>query len=151
MLFILTKLADHVDQHSAEVVYAKRSDAFAALRRYNNVQLDGRPMKIEMLNHNSEVPASRHVNVIGGMNGWTARKVVLNPRIRGGSQNGQGPQGRLALQGSTGLKSNGQGQGRNRGQGGGRGRGQGKKKRTEKSAAELDKELDKYHAEAMQI
>ncbi|GAB2273014.1 Putative phospholipid-transporting ATPase 9 [Dionaea muscipula] len=35
-------------------------------------------MKIEMLNHNSEVLASPRVNVIGGMNGWSARKVVLN-------------------------------------------------------------------------
>ncbi|KAL9255557.1 THO complex subunit 4C-like protein [Drosera capensis] len=41
---------------SAEVVYGRRSDAFAALRRYNNVQLDGRPMKIEILSPNSEAP-----------------------------------------------------------------------------------------------
>lgn len=38
----------------------------------------------------------------------------------------------------------------NRGRGRGRGNGQGKKKPVDKSADELDKELDKYHAEAMQ-
>ncbi|KAL9250325.1 THO complex subunit 4B-like protein [Drosera capensis] len=41
---------------STEVVYARRSDAFAALKRYNNVQLDGWPMKIEILSPNSEAP-----------------------------------------------------------------------------------------------
>ncbi|KAL9255556.1 THO complex subunit 4B-like protein [Drosera capensis] len=43
---------------STEVVYARRSDAFAAFKRYNNVQLDGWPMKIEILSPNSEAPLS---------------------------------------------------------------------------------------------
>ncbi|GAB4831579.1 hypothetical protein Ancab_005591 [Ancistrocladus abbreviatus] len=154
----LKRYAIHYDKNgrpsgSAEVVYAKRSDAFAALKRYNNVQLDGRPMKIEMLNPNSEVPVSARVNVIGGTNGRTTRRVVMEqgrggtrslapvnrgagPRIRGGLRNGQG----RAWQGARGGMRNGMARGR--------GRGQGKKK--PKSAEELDKELDKYHAEAMQ-
>lgn len=59
-------------QGSAEVVYARRSDAFAALKRYNNVQLDGKPMKIEIIGVNAEMP---RVNVIGGVNG--RRTVVM--------------------------------------------------------------------------
>jgi THO complex subunit 4 len=32
----------------AEVVFVRRPDAISAVRKYNNVQLDGRPMKMEM-------------------------------------------------------------------------------------------------------
>lgn len=38
------------------MVYAKKEDAMAAIRRYNNVQLDGKPMKIEFIGTNVEVP-----------------------------------------------------------------------------------------------
>lgn len=54
-------------QGSAEVLFARRSDAVQALRRYNNVQLDGKPMKIEIVGTNSEVPVSARVNVVGGI------------------------------------------------------------------------------------
>ncbi|KAL9270865.1 THO complex subunit 4D-like protein [Drosera capensis] len=62
---------------STKVVYAKRSDAFAALKRCNNVQLDGRPMKIEIFRPNSEAPLTTRANVIGGMNGRITRKGTL--------------------------------------------------------------------------
>lgn len=58
------------------------------------------------------------------------------PRNVGGSGRGQGQ---------------GQGRGRGRGRGRGGGRGRGKKDAVEMSAEELDKELETYHAEAMQI
>ena len=64
-------------QGSAEVVYAKRSDAFAAHKRYNNVQLDGRPMRIEVASPNSGVPVAARVNVVGGPNGKATRRVVM--------------------------------------------------------------------------
>lgn len=68
---------------------------------------------------------------------------------------------RGGLRRSSQGRGRGQGQGRGRGRGGGggggrgrgrgRGRGQGKKNPVDKSADDLDKELDNYHAEAMQI
>lgn len=62
-----------------------------------------------------------------------------NQSRRGGMRNSQG-------------RGRGRARGRGQGQGQGRGRGgnQGKKKPVDKSADELDKELDVYHAEAMQ-
>lgn len=58
------------------MVYTRRSDAFAALKRYNNVLLDGKPMKIEMLGDNAEMPVSARINVTG-VNGRSRRTVVL--------------------------------------------------------------------------
>jgi RNA recognition motif-containing protein len=48
---IVQVLTDHTlfCQGTAEVVFVRRSDALAALKRYNNVQLDGKPMKIEFI------------------------------------------------------------------------------------------------------
>lgn len=64
-------------QGSAEVVYAKRRDAFGAHKRYNNVQLDGRAMRIEVVSRNSQAPVSARVNVVGGANGKATRRVVM--------------------------------------------------------------------------
>lgn len=156
----LKRYAIHYDKTgrpsgSAEVVYAKRSDAFAAHKRYNNVPLDGRPMKIEIVCPSSEVPVSARVNVVGGANGKATRRVVMTQsagrpmpsvpanrgvglRRRGGLRNGMG-------RGQTQSRGGRSGRGRGRGRGGGRG------KKQEKSAEELDKELESYHAEGMQI
>jgi THO complex subunit 4 len=41
---------------TAEVVFSRRSDALAAVKRYNNVELDGKPMKIEIIGTNIEAP-----------------------------------------------------------------------------------------------
>ncbi|KAL8472287.1 hypothetical protein ACS0TY_029488 [Phlomoides rotata] len=77
----LIRYAIHFDKNgrpsgSAEVVFARRSDAFQALKRYNNVQLDGKPMKIEIIGANKEIPVSARVNVVGGLNG-KKRTVVM--------------------------------------------------------------------------
>ncbi|KAH7556996.1 hypothetical protein JRO89_XS11G0025900 [Xanthoceras sorbifolium] len=77
----LKRYAIHYDKNgrpsgSAEVVYTRRSDAFAALKRYNNVLLDGKPMKIEVVGTNAEVPISARVNVTG-VNGRRKRTVVM--------------------------------------------------------------------------
>lgn len=63
-------------QGSAEVVYTRRSDAFAALKKYNNVLLDGKPMKIETVGTTAETPISARVNVTG-VNGRRKRTVVM--------------------------------------------------------------------------
>ncbi|KAJ0464377.1 putative chromatin target of PRMT1 protein [Helianthus annuus] len=153
----LKRYAIHYDKYgrpsgSAEVLFARRSDAFQALKRYNNVQLDGKPMKIEIEGSNTKTPVSARVNVVGGLNGQ--RTVVMTSRMgrgrgaiaanrafgnRGGVRNGRG--------GMTNMRGGiGGGRGRGRGQSGGRGRGRGKKPAVDKSADELDKELENYHA-----
>ncbi|URE48593.1 RNA and export factor-binding protein [Musa troglodytarum] len=43
---------------TAEVVFARRADALAAVKRYNNVLLDGKPMKIEIIGTNISTPAA---------------------------------------------------------------------------------------------
>nr|XP_043634103.1 THO complex subunit 4D-like [Erigeron canadensis] len=155
----LKRYAIHYDKHgrpsgSAEVLYARRSDAFQALKRYNNVQLDGKPMKIQIEGSNPTGPVSARVNVVGGLNGQ--RTVVMTPGVgrgrgaavgsrsfgqtnRGGIRNG----GRGS---TTNVRGIGRGRGRGRGQSVGRGRGRGRKPAMDKSADELDKDLENYHA-----
>ncbi|XP_052729619.1 THO complex subunit 4D isoform X3 [Vigna angularis] len=83
----LKRYAVHYDKNghpsgSAEVVYTRRSDAFAALKRYNNVLLDGKPMKIEIVGSNAELPVSARVNVTG-VNGRRKRTVVMTVVVFG--------------------------------------------------------------------
>lgn len=79
-------------QGSAEVVYMRRSDAFQAMKRYNNVLLDGRSMRLEIVgggNPEAAPPVAGRVNVTG-LNGRMKRTVS----IRGGR--GGGGRGRSA-------------------------------------------------------
>ncbi|XP_050226677.1 THO complex subunit 4D isoform X2 [Mercurialis annua] len=146
----LKRYAVHYDKNgrpggSAEVVYTRRSDAFAALKKYNNVLLDGKPMKIEIVGVSGDTPFSARVNVTG-INGRRKRTVVMTPGL--GRGRGSAPTNRGA--GRGGLRNGGRGRGQLRG-GRGQGRlGRGKKPPADKSVDELDKELDNYHAEAMQ-
>ncbi|KAK6140282.1 hypothetical protein DH2020_025978 [Rehmannia glutinosa] len=41
---------------TAEVVFSRRRDAESAIKRYNNVQLDGMPMRIEIVGMNMDLP-----------------------------------------------------------------------------------------------
>ncbi|CAL0334828.1 unnamed protein product [Lupinus luteus] len=156
----LKRYAVHYDNNgrpsgSAEVVYTRRSDAFAALKRYNNVLLDGKPMKIEIVGANAELPMTARVNVTG-VTGRRKRTVVMTPRgVQAvGPAVGPAVPNRGAGWGRRGGQKNGSGRGRGgvrgRGRGGGRG-GRGKNEAVEKSAEQLDKELETYHAEAMNI
>lgn len=154
----LKRYAIHFDKNgqpsgSAEVVYAKRSDAFAAHKRYHNVQLDGKPMKIEVVSPNSGIPMSARVNVVGGANGKATRRVVMGQSGGLSTSNAQGNRGSGQRTRGGGAR-NGQGRGaqpQNRGARRGQGRRKGRgKKQVEKSAEDLDKELENYHAEGMQ-
>uniref|UniRef100_A0A1J3K279 THO complex subunit 4C n=1 Tax=Noccaea caerulescens TaxID=107243 RepID=A0A1J3K279_NOCCA len=155
------RFAIHYDQNgrpngSAEVVYMRRSDAFQAMKRYNNVLLDGRSMRLEIVGGgNTEAApsvAAARVNV-SGLSGRKKRTVS----IRGGRGGGRGrsaapsvrrlPIGSQNKQGVSGGRGGFRG-GRGRG-GGGRGAKSGRGGK--KSAAELDKDLESYHAEAMNI
>ncbi|XP_009404609.2 THO complex subunit 4A [Musa acuminata AAA Group] len=112
---------------TAEVVFARRVDALAAVKRYNNVLLDGKPMKIEIIGTNIPTPA-------------------VVPHFTNGafrSTNGSSKSTR------PGRGSSGWPRGGGRGSSGGRERGKGRGGEPI-SAATLDVDLDKYHAEAMQ-
>lgn len=70
----------HIFQGTAEVVFSRRTDAVAAVKRYNNVQLDGKPMKIEIIGTNLSTPASipQVTNgLLGNPNGVPRRYILL--------------------------------------------------------------------------
>ncbi|KAL2899071.1 THO complex subunit 4A [Bienertia sinuspersici] len=129
----LKRYAVHYDRSgrskgTAEVVFSRRGDAAAAVKRYNNVELDGKPMKIEIVGTN--------VATVG----------ALPPAMNGISRNPLGPRSGQGRGGAMGPRGRG---GRGFGRGGGRGRGRGRDEKVV-SADDLDAELDKYHSEAMQ-
>ncbi|XP_059647014.1 THO complex subunit 4A-like [Cornus florida] len=110
---------------TAEVVFSRRIDAEAAVKRYNNVQLDGKPMQIEIVGRNiaasATVPPATNVfygNQTGAPRSNRGRVGAMG-QFRGGSRGGSTR---------------------------GRGRGHGEKV----SIEDLDAELDKYHTEATQ-
>ncbi|XP_042419078.1 THO complex subunit 4B-like [Zingiber officinale] len=111
---------------SAEVVFARRTDAIAAVKRYNNVLLDGKPMKIEIIGTNISTPAVVPQATDGAF----------------GKPNGTSK--------STGPARVSPGWPRAGGRGRGRSRGRGKGRSEPVSAEALDADLDKYHTEAMQ-
>ncbi|CAL9198677.1 unnamed protein product, partial [Musa hybrid cultivar] len=65
---------------TAEVVFARRADALAAVKRYNNVLLDGKPMKIEIIGTNISTPAAvpqLSNGAFGNSNGASKRFAIL--------------------------------------------------------------------------
>ncbi|XP_077232885.1 THO complex subunit 4B-like [Tasmannia lanceolata] len=126
---------------TAEVVFSRWSDGVAAVKKYNNVELDGKPMKIEIVGTNVITPAA----VPQVTNG-----ILGNPNGIGilGNPNGipRSAPGRGASMGRPRGGGGGRGWGR-----GGRGRGRGGRGDQVVSAKDLDAELEKYHLEAMQI
>ncbi|KAL8141390.1 hypothetical protein V2J09_007411 [Rumex salicifolius] len=121
---------------TAEIVFARRVDAVAAVKRYNDVQLDGKPMKIELIGANIPAPGLLATPAAGAFRNFNPAP----PRIGQGRGGGIGrPRG-----GRGGF-------GRRGGGGGGRGRGPSVDNNEKVSAQDLDAELEKYHAEAMQL
>lgn len=134
----LKKYSIHYDRSgrskgTAEIVYSRKQDALAAVKRYNNVQLDGKPMKIEIVGLNLVAPVPPMANnYTGNMNSYPRGGQARNAgfgRPRGGANNGAG---------------------RGFARGRGRGRG-GRGEKTPISADDLDADLEKYHSESMQI
>ncbi|KAJ8750694.1 hypothetical protein K2173_015875 [Erythroxylum novogranatense] len=138
---------------SAEVVYIRRTDALAALKKYNNVLLDGKPMKIEIMGA-SEMPISTQMN-LSGVTGTRNRAVIRSfgaGRGRGLAASNRGS-GYFSQNRGQGMRNATRGGARGRGRSRGRSRGgpgRGRKQLIATSADELDKELENYHAEAMQ-
>ncbi|GER55161.1 RNA-binding (RRM/RBD/RNP motifs) family protein [Striga asiatica] len=112
---------------TAEVVFSWRQDALAAIKKYNNVQLDGKPMKIELVGTNIPTAGGARLPTAGAFRDPNA----VPPR------QGRGGFGR--------PRGGGRGRGFGRG-----GRGLGKSRGEKISAEDLDADLDKYHAESMQ-
>uniref|UniRef100_D3TME7 RRM motif-containing protein n=1 Tax=Glossina morsitans morsitans TaxID=37546 RepID=D3TME7_GLOMM len=118
----LKKAAVHYDRSgrslgTADVVFERRSDALKAIKQYNGVPLDGRPMNIQFL-ANPEVAAG-----VNRLRGTPNRR---RPQIGGAVK-------RASLGNRRGGASN-----RNRGNVGNRG------KKIAPTAEELDAELDAY-------
>ncbi|KAL0672119.1 hypothetical protein Bca4012_000099 [Brassica carinata] len=133
---------------TAEVVFSRRGDALAAVKRYNDVQLDGKLMKIEIVGTNLSAPAPPMLapvqipfpsnGLLGNYNG------NFNGNFRGRGRGGfmgrpRGGFGGGNFRGGRGARGGG---------GGGRGSGRGRDEKV--SAEDLDAELDKYHKEAME-
>ncbi|KAJ7975840.1 THO complex subunit 4A-like [Quillaja saponaria] len=114
---------------TAEVVFLRESDALAAIKRYNNVKLDGKPLKIELVGVNLVSPA-----VVPPLTS------SMLGRPGGTFKSGQGKVG------TGGWVRSGNGGGRvATGQGGERVHGD------KVTAKDLDADLEKYHLEAMKI
>ncbi|CAL5044236.1 unnamed protein product [Urochloa decumbens] len=125
---------------TAEVVFSRRSDALAAVKRYNNVQLDGKPMKIEIVGTNFEAPPATAFAFKPPAGNFRA---PFNSGPRRGGGGGGWPRGGAWPRGRGGFGGRGRGHAS-------RGRGSGGRGSEKVSAEDLDADLDKYHASAME-
>jgi len=133
---------------TAEVIFAERRDAIQAIKTYNGVKLDGRPLQIELVGggKGGGVTLSSGVTVTpaGGRRtvtfnaggGGGGRKVVAKVVARPGAKKG-GAKANAA--GAKGAAGKGKGKGKPRAK---------KTKETPMTAEELDAQLDSYKGAA---
>lgn len=111
---------------TGEVVFERRADAVTALKKYNNVNLDGRPMDIKMLGGAGDDAADEQ-----------------SSRVSYGNGGGGNP--RSGLRGN--YQQNGNRGGANRSRGG-RAQQNGSGKKENVTAEDLDADLEAYRAES---
>ncbi|ONI24255.1 hypothetical protein PRUPE_2G231500 [Prunus persica] len=122
---------------TAEVIFVHHSDALAAIEKYNNVQLDGKPLKIELVGVNPVAPISVPPST---------RSIPGNPNFVFQCSRGRaGARGLFHGRGAGGFRL---------ARGGGQVKkpsGKVKKPREKVTAEDLDADLENYRLKAMQI
>ncbi|KAK3232212.1 hypothetical protein Dsin_004093 [Dipteronia sinensis] len=127
---------------TAEVIYSSQANALAAIRRYNNMNLDGKPIKIELVGE-SVIANNACISELVRFHGNDARDIGA-PGFGGGRESAivHGNDAR-----GIGVRGTGGGRESTRVHKPGNQNHPGKKL----TAQDLDAELEKYHSEAKRI
>ncbi|KAI4832083.1 hypothetical protein KUCAC02_015064 [Chaenocephalus aceratus] len=140
----LLKASVHYDRSgrskgTADVHFETNAAALKAMKHYNGVPLDGRPMKIQQLTSDVDTQSRPSLQ---SSNGGFDRSRLGQPKFERSEKSDRGDRGERRER----RQGGGGGGGGYRGRGGRGGGGGGREKRPQLSAEELDAQLDAYNA-----